>query len=289
MVVGIILALLAAIFWGSINVPILKLKESSLIINTFSTTAAFLIAFAVYFVTLPVITVETFIYGLISGILWSIASTLVLMSMKKIGIGKVAAITASTQIIIASVFGILIFNEIINKGLTNLFVASLGILFVIIGIYTVSSINEKKNDKFNKTGLILAFISGIVFSFHILPIRFAQADPLAIILPMTFGMCSTAWILVILIEKEVKTTLLAIKRSMFSGSIWLIGNYLDFFAISMIGLAKGFSLGQLLVLVSTLWSVFYFREFMKKRNILLLMISAVIIILGAVLLAFAKT
>jgi len=289
MVVGIILALLAAIFWGSINVPVLKLKESSFIINTFSTTAAFLIAFAVYFVTLPVIKVETFIYGLISGILWSIASTLVLMSMKKIGIGKVAAITASTQIIIASVFGILIFNEIINKGLTNLFVASLGILFVIIGIYTVSSINEKKNDKFNKTGLILAFISGIVFSFHILPIRFAQADPLAIILPMTFGMCSTAWILVILIEKEVKTTLLAIKRSMFSGSIWLIGNYLDFFAISMIGLAKGFSLGQLLVLVSTLWSVFYFREFMKKRNILLLMISAVIIILGAVLLAFAKT
>jgi glucose uptake protein len=289
MVVGIILALLAAIFWGSINVPVLKLKESSFIINTFSTTAAFLIAFAVYFVTLPVIKVETFIYGLISGILWSIASTLVLMSMKKIGIGKVAAITASTQIIIASVFGILIFNEIINKGLTNLFVASLGILFVIIGIYTVSSINEKKNDKFNKTGLILAFISGIVFSFHILPIRFAQADPLAIILPMTFGMCSTAWILVILIEKEVKTTLLAIKRSMFSGTIWLIGNYLDFFAISMIGLAKGFSLGQLLVLVSTLWSVFYFREFMKKRNILLLMISAVIIILGAVLLAFAKT
>ena len=289
MVVGIILALLAAIFWGSINVPILKLKESSLIINTFSTTAAFLIALAVYFVTLPVIKVETFIYGLISGVLWSVASTLVLMSMKKIGIGKVAAITASTQIIIASVFGILIFNEIINKGLTNLFVASLGILFVIIGIYTVSSINEKKNDKFNKTGLILAFISGIVFSFHILPIRFAQADPLAIILPMTFGMCSTAWILVILIEKEVKTTLLAIKRSMFSGSIWLIGNYLDFFAISMIGLAKGFSLGQLLVLVSTLWSVFYFREFMKKRNILLLMISAVIIILGAVLLAFAKT
>jgi len=289
MVVGIILALLAAIFWGSINVPVLKLKESSFIINTFSTTAAFLIAFAVYFVTLPVIKVETFIYGLISGILWSVASTLVLMSMKKIGIGKVAAITASTQIIIASVFGILIFNEIINKGLTNLFVASLGILFVIIGIYTVSSINEKKNDKFNKTGLILAFISGIVFSFHILPIRFAQADPLAIILPMTFGMCSTAWILVILIEKEVKTTLLAIKRSMFSGSIWLIGNYLDFFAISMIGLAKGFSLGQLLVLVSTLWSVFYFREFMKKRNILLLMISAVIIILGAVLLAFAKT
>jgi len=289
MVVGIILALLAAIFWGSINVPVLKLKESSFIINTFSTTAAFLIALAVYFVTLPVIKVETFIYGLISGILWSIASTLVLMSMKKIGIGKVAAITASTQIIIASVFGILIFNEIINKGLTNLFVASLGILFVIIGIYTVSSINEKKNDKFNKTGLILAFISGIVFSFHILPIRFAQADPLAIILPMTFGMCSTAWILVILIEKEVKTTLLAIKRSMFSGSIWLIGNYLDFFAISMIGLAKGFSLGQLLVLVSTLWSVFYFREFMKKRNILLLMISAVIIILGAVLLAFAKT
>jgi glucose uptake protein len=289
MVVGIILALLAAIFWGSINVPVLKLKESSFIINTFSTTAAFLIAFAVYFVTLPVIKVETFIYGLISGILWSIASTLVLMSMKKIGIGKVAAITASTQIIIASVFGILIFNEIINKGMTNLFVASLGILFVVIGIYTVSSINEKKNDKFNKTGLILAFISGIMFSFHILPIRFAQADPLAIILPMTFGMCSTAWILVILIEKEVKTTLLAIKRSMFSGSIWLIGNYLDFFAIGMIGLAKGFSLGQLLVLVSTLWSVFYFREFMKKRSILLLMISAVIIILGAVLLAFAKT
>ena len=289
MVVGIILALLAAIFWGSINVPVLKLKESSLIINTFSTTAAFLIAVAVYFVTLPVIKVETFIYGLISGILWSIASTLVLMSMKKIGIGKVAAITASTQIIIASVFGILIFNEIINKGMINLFVASLGILFVIIGIYTVSSINEKKNDKFNKTGLILAFISGIVFSFHILPIRFAQADPLAIILPMTFGMCSTAWILVIAVEKEIKTTLLAIKRSMLSGTIWLIGNYLDFFAIGMIGLAKGFSLGQLLVLVSTLWSVFYFREFMKKRNILLLMISSITIILGAVLLAFAKT
>jgi glucose uptake protein len=289
MVVGIILALLAAVFWGSINVPILKVKESSIIITTFSTTISFLLSLVVYLLTLPIITLQTVYLGIISGIFWSLGAISLITGMKKIGMGKVVAIQASIQIILASIAGMIFFNEILGKGINNFFVAFLGIIFIILGIYTTSSIIEKKNDKSNKMGLLFALISGIMFTISILPIRIAESNPLAIIFPMTFGMCLTSWLFVIKVEKRIKTSLLTIKKSMLSGVIWLIGNYLDFFAIGMIGLAKGYSLGQLCVLIASLWSIFYFREFMKKKNIISLIISAVVIILGAALLAFAKT
>jgi len=80
-----------------------------------------------------------------------------------------------------------------------------------------------------------------------------------------------------------------LKMSSLSGIIWLTGNYLGFFAINYIGLARAFSITQITNLIAVLWSILYFKEFLEKKNVVILIASAILIILGAGLMAFAKT
>jgi glucose uptake protein GlcU len=117
----------------------------------------------------------------------------------------------------------------------------------------------------------------------------ASADPFSIVVPMTFGMTVTSWVYTALIDRKASTSISTLKMSSLSGATWVIGNYLGFFAINDIGLVRTFSIAQIANLVAVLWSILYFKEFVERKNILALIFSVILIILGAGLMGLAKT
>lgn len=286
---GIILALLTAIFWGSYVVPMVKLKESPFLIVSVLTTTTFIVSLILYFILLPGLTINIIFFGLIAGFFWSLAQIYYLIGLKKTKFGRFYAISSSTQILLNFIFGIIIFNEILGGGLVNFLMAFIGILLLIVGVYYVSSIREKGKSELSKMGLFLALLSAFLWSLQFVSIRSANADPFSLVVPMTLGMSITSWAYTLLEDRRISASISTLKMSSLSGIVWVIGNYLGIFAINEIGLARAFAITQTANLVAVLWSILYFKEFLERKNIFLLIVSAILIILGAGLMAFAKT
>ncbi len=286
---GIIFALLAAVFWGSYVVPMVKLKESPFLIVSVLTTTSFVVSCIFYFLLLPGLTIDIIFFGLIAGFFWSLAQIYYLIGLKKTKFGRFYSISSSTQVLLNFIFGIIIFNELLGGGYVNLFMAFIGILSLILGVFKISSMREKGKSELSKMGLFLACLSALLWSLQFVSIRFANANPFSIVVPMTLGMSVTSWIYTLLKDRKISASVSALKMSSLSGIIWVTGNYLGFFAINEIGLARAFSITQIANLIAVLWSILYFKEFLERKNIFILIASAILIILGAGLMAFAKT
>jgi glucose uptake protein len=286
---GIIFALLAAIFWGTYVVPTVKLKDNPFLIVSIIGTTVLIISLIIYGITSPGITTSIIFFGFIAGVLWSLAQIYYLIGLRKTKYGRYAPICSSFQILLNFFIGIIIFNELIGVGLTNLITAFTGIILLIIGVFLVSSLREKEKSELTKYGLFFASLAATLWPLQFISFRLANANPFSIMLPMGFGMAITAWVYTLLKDRKVSMTLSSLKMSSLSGGIWIIGNYLAFFAVNDIGLARGFSITQINNLVTVLWSIMYFKEFKEKKSISILILSVVIIILGATLMAFAKT
>lgn len=283
------MALLTAVFWGSYVVPIAKLKENPSLIVSILTTTSFVFSLILYFILSPGLTVNIVFFGFIAGVLWSIAQIYYLVGLKKTKFGRFYTICSSIQILSNFIFGIVIFNEILSGGYFNLFMAFLGILLLILGVHYVSSIRERGKSELSKVGFFIAFLSAFLWSLQFVSIRFVNANPFSIVVPMTFGMSITSWTYTMLKDRKISTSISTLKMSSLSGVIWVIGNYLGFFAINDIGLVRTFSITQIANLVAVLWSILYFKEFVERKNILALIFSVILIILGAGLMGFAKT
>lgn len=286
---GIIFALLAAIFWGSYVVPMIKLKESPFLIVSILTTTTFVVSLILYFVLSPGLTTNIILFGLIAGFFWSLAQIYALIGLKKMKFGRFYAISSSAQILLNFIWGVVIFYEILGGGYFNFLMAFIGIVLLILGVYNVSVIREKGKSELSKVGLSLAILAALLWSLQFISIRFASANPFSIVVPMTLGMSVTSWTYTLLKDRKVSASISTLKMSSLGGIIWVTGNYLGFFAINEIGLARAFSITQIANLVAVLWSILYFKEFLEKKNVFLLIVSAILIILGAGLMAFAKT
>jgi glucose uptake protein GlcU len=177
----------------------------------------------------------------------------------------------------------------LSGGYFNLLIGFIGILLLILGVNYVSKIRERSKSKISKAGLFLAFLSASLWSLQFVSVRMASADPFSIVVPMTFGMAVTSWVYTVLIDRKTSASISTLKMSSLSGATWVIGNYLGFFAINDIGLVRTFSIAQIANLVAVLWSILYFKEFVKRKNVLVLIFSVILIILGAGLISIAKT
>jgi len=286
---GILFALLTVIFWGSYIVPTVKLKDNPFLIVSIISTTVLVISLIIYGITSPGLTVNILVFGFIAGVLWSLAQIYFLIGLRKTKFGRYISICSSFQILLNFFIGIIIFHELVNAGLINLITAFIGIIFLIIGVFLVSYLREKGKSELSKYGLFFAALAAILWSLQFISFKLANTNPFSIMPPMGLGMSITAWLYTLLKERRVSMTLSSLKMSSLSGIIWLTGNYLGFFAINDIGLARGFSITQIANLVAVLWSILYFKEFLEKKNIFLLVISVIFIILGAGLMAFAKT
>ena len=80
------------------------------------------------------------------------------------------------------------------------------------------------------------------------------------------------------------------ERNLLNGFMWAVGNYLSLFAVAVIGLAKGFVLSQIgIVIIPALLGAFYFKEIKERKSYIFLFAAVVVIIAGSVVLSIAKS
>lgn len=276
---GFLLALGAALAWGSYAVPFKKSKSDNLVGYQALMTAGILLSGFIFCLIIGY-PISFNIFGLLSGFLWAVANFISLTGFANLGISKAAPILSSLVILSTFLWGSLVFNELPS----GIIMASIGILAIIIGVIIVSTINTTQSLSAKK-GLIAAVVAGLIFGSQLVPLKLGRVEPSDFFFSSTLGIFIVG--MSIFLFKRARFERGVIKEGIFSGIIWNIGNLLSVMAVSLIGLAKSIPLTQSAVLIAVTWGLFYFKEITKPKQRLQVLIGAVILIFGIIMLSLA--
>ncbi|KGT40775.1 MULTISPECIES: RhaT/GlcU family sugar-proton symporter [Bacillus cereus group] len=282
----ILLAILPALFWGSIVLFNVKLGGGpySQILGT--TLGALVFSIGVYIFIKPVLTPVVIIIGIISGLFWALGQANQLKSIDLIGVSKTMPISTGMQLVSTTLFGVIVFHE--WSTTTSVVLGVLALLCIIIGIVLTSlQSKEEKNDEQTgnfKKGIVMLLISTLGYLVYVVIIRLFGIDGWSALLPQAIGMVLGG---ILLTFKHQPFNKYAI-RNIIPGLFWAAGNMFLFISQPRVGVATSFSLSQMGIVISTLGGIFILGEKKTKRQFIAIVIGIIFIIAAGIMLGIAK-
>ncbi|HDR4482926.1 GRP family sugar transporter [Bacillus sp. CCB-MMP212] len=282
----ILLAILPALFWGSIVLFNVKLGGGpySQILGT--TLGALVFSIGVYIFIKPVLTPMVIIIGIISGLFWTLGQANQLKSIDLIGVSKTMPISTGMQLVSTTLFGVIVFHE--WSTTTSVVLGVLALLCILIGIVLTSlQSKEEKNDEQTgnfKKGIVILLISTLGYLVYVIIIRLFSIDGWSALLPQAIGMVLGG---ILLTFKHQPFNKYAI-RNIIPGLIWAAGNMFLFISQPRVGVATSFSLSQMGIVISTLGGIFILGEKKTKRQFIAIVIGIIFIIAAGIMLGIAK-
>lgn len=193
---GLIAVAISAIGWGSYLVPMKKVK------NYDPYFFQFLMGFAIFLSSVIYAFISRHIifsyYGIIAGVLWSIGNILSILAVKYGGLSRAAPLWMS----IGSASSFIVGITLLKESISNIYIASLGIIFLISGVVIIS--RTKSEESKGIKGLLLAILAGIVFGVYLVPLKLSQHSSQEFLLSMTLGIFLSTFIIWLLLGRKVQ-------------------------------------------------------------------------------------
>ena len=280
---GILLALLAAICWGSLVLISVKLGGNAYSQTFGITLGAFLFALSMLFFSEPKFNSTVWIVGVISGALWAIGQTGQFISVKFIGVSKTVPISTGMQLIGTSLFGSIVFHE--WSTLTQIILGIIALCCLIVGVILNSIGNDSEDNGHQfKKGIITLILSSFGYIGYVVIIRWYEINGWSAILPQATGMLVVGFLIALWKRAFNKYTI----RNMLSGVVWATGNIALLLSVPIIGVATSYSLSQTGIVISTLGGIFLLGESREKKRIFMVIAGCLLVIAGGVLIGYTK-
>ncbi|MBY6050162.1 GRP family sugar transporter [Cytobacillus firmus] len=281
---GILLALIAAVSWGSIVFVSNKLggDEDSQTLGT--TIGALLFAIAVYLFKRPELSNIVWAVGFISGLFWSIGQKNQFGAVRYLGVAKTAPMSTGLQLIGTTFFGVFIFKEWETRMSIIIGVTSLVCIIAGAVLTSLKQGDDKEQGKSLKKGLLVLLLSTAGFVGYVVLIRWFEIDGWSAILPQAIGMVTGAFLITLRRRPYNKYAV----RNIMTGLIWSTGNLGLLLSLPKIGVATSFSLSQTGIVISTIGGLFFLNERKSKKQVFMVLLGCLFIIAGGVLLGFTK-
>jgi len=141
-------------------------------------------------------------------------------------------------------------------------------------------------------GFICALILGLMNGSMMVPLRYTpkEAQGINYIVSFAIGVlivtpiCAIVYFLVRRKKPEFHFRV-AVIPGLITGLLWNLGNFFSIYATLYLGLTIGFPLTQTCLVVSGLWGMLVYKELSGARTIILWIISVIVLLAGATLLA----
>lgn len=283
-----LVALIPMFAWGSIGLVSGKLGGDANQQTLGMTIGAFVFSLIVFFVTMPTINGKVIIIGLLSGLCWSVGQNGQFHGMKHLGVSVGLPLSTGMQLILNTVAGAVFFAE--WTQIRDYLLGICALILLVLGAYlTARQDGEKAPETENKMldfpkGFRALISSTIGYGAYTIIITWAGIDPLAIILPQSIGMLIGASLFALR-----KTTVdRYVWKNTLSGLLWGVGNVCMLITVQQVGLAVGFSLSQMGIIISTLGGIFILGEKKTKKELRYVVIGCLLVIIGGVLLGYMK-
>ncbi|PIO80874.1 glucose transporter GlcU [Pediococcus damnosus] len=288
---GIIIALIPAIAWGSIGLVSGRLGGTAPQQTLGMTMGAIVFAIFTWFLYQPTLTSEVWVAGIVSGLFWAVGQGMQFTSMKKIGVSKTVPLSTGLQLAGNALAGVLIWHEWKTGKMITM--GTVAVICLIVGA-TFTSLRDKNDKEHNKdedmgAGIRALIISTIGYIGYTVIVRFANVNAKAVILPQAIGMFIGAVIFVVISKAAVT----AFKNrhtwaNMLTGIIWGVGNIFMFLAIPRVGLAISYSLAQAGIVISTFGSIWFLGEHKTHREMQYVVFGSALIIVGSTILGMMQ-
>ena len=285
---SIVFALIPMFAWGSIGLVSGKLGGDANQQTLGMTIGAFLFSLIVFFVTMPTIDGWIVVIGLLSGLCWSVGQNGQFHGMKYLGVSVGLPLSTGMQLILNTIAGALFFGEWTQSRDYLLGITAL--ILLVTGAYLTArqdgeQMPETENNMLDFPRGFRSLISSTIgYGAYTIIITWAGIDPLAIILPQSIGMLIGASFFALRKTKVNR----AVWKNTLSGLLWGIGNVCMLITVQQIGLAVGFSLSQMGIIISTLGGIFLLGEKKTKKEFKYVVFGCLLVIFGGILLGYMK-
>ncbi|EIT85420.1 glucose uptake protein [Fictibacillus macauensis ZFHKF-1] len=283
---GIILAVLTAVCWGSIVLVSQKLGGNSYSQTLGMTIGALVFSIVTYFIVHPHINSLVFIVGIVSGMFWVVGQRFQFASVDHLGVSKIVPLSTGMQLFGTSLFGVLVFHE--WKTSTEIIVGIIAIVIIILGA-VFTSVKDQANDESGSEqtskGFLILILSTAGYVGYVVIVRWFNVGGWEAILPQALGMFIGGLLLTFSGKPFNKFAI----RNILTGLLWSTGNIALLLSLPKIGVATSFSLSQTGIIISTLGGIFILKEKKSKKQVGFIIAGCLFIIIGGVMLGFTKS
>lgn len=286
---GILLALIPTICWGSIGLISGRLGGTSYQQTLGMTAGAVLFGlFALVYFHKP-ITGMSMLVGVASGLCWSVGQFEQFQSMKFIGISRTVPISTGLQLVGTALAGVLLFHEWTTTKMVTM--GTIAVIVLIVGA-AMTSLGDKRATAGASQpveagkGSIAIAISTIGYVLYTVIVTASGLDSKTVLFPQSLGMILGALIFVMFSRQKVWHK--ATAKNIMTGLVWGIGNFFMFMSIPTVGLAISYSLAQCGIVISTFGSIWLLGEKKTSREMVYITIGSLLVVVGGVTLGLMK-
>ncbi|MCP1358918.1 RhaT/GlcU family sugar-proton symporter [Aneurinibacillus migulanus] len=282
----IFLAILPALFWGSIVLFNVKLGGGPYSQTLGTTLGALIFSIGIYIFVKPVLTPVIIGVGIVSGLFWALGQANQLKSIDLMGVSKTMPISTGLQLVSTALFGVIVFHE--WSTTKSVILGVLALICIIVGIVLTSLQNQEEKQKEQagnlKKGIVILLISTLGYLVYVVVIRLFNINGWSALFPQAIGMVLGGILLTIKHKPFNKYAI----RNIIPGLIWAAGNMFLFISQPRVGVATSFSLSQMGIVISTLGGIFILGEKKTKRQFIAIIIGIILIIAAGIMLGIAK-
>ena len=139
-----------------------------------------------------------------------------------------------------------------------------------------------------KKGVIILAIAAVGFTGYSCAPTFVGAGGIQAVFPQAIGMIGGSLILSLFESKDIKKFDAVTFKNMIPGLVWACANIAMIYANKLNGVAIGFTLSQMAVVVSTFATLVILKEKKSKKELLHTILGTVVVAIGGIMIGFTK-
>lgn len=235
---------------------------------------------------------NTFILGFLGAVFWSCGQVFLLLAFKFQGVSRSMPVIVGVQLVQNALVGVLVLGE--WRSTLAFTFGSLALTLIIAGIYA-SSWHEKatpKNPQFDlRKGMAASVVSGMFYAVYPSMFQYFKLPTEDVLGPMGISILTCGVLFTFVLRRIEPRPVLNRKLAFLivPGMMWALGNLALLTSSAKLGVATGFTLSQLGVVISTLGGIFILGEKRTRKEMILVFIGITLVVSGGILLGVAKS
>ncbi len=276
---SILIGLIPALAWGVMPLFVRKIggKPTNQILGT--TAGTLLAAIAVQVYLHPHIPERAFFLALLSGALWVVGQVGQYTAFNSLGVSRTMPLSTGLQLIGTTLIGVLVYHE--WRGTRAVIFGYYALALVIVGIYLTTIQGKGSGGGIDKSALLMLFLTNFGYLAYSSIPEVVGAKGTEIFLPQAIGMLLAALVYILATRHTAALREKTSWKNMLPGLLFAVASLTYIISAERNGIATGFVLSQLSVVISTLGGILVLKEKKTRFELFATIIGLILIVAGA--------
>ncbi|AGH50416.1 glucose uptake protein [Sphingomonas sp. MM-1] len=281
----ILIALVPALFWGILPVLVAWTGGRPIQQILGTTLGTLIAAVVVVLIVRPQIGPAALLFGALSGACWAFGQFNQYRAYGQIGVSQALPISTGLQLLGTSLVGVLLLGEWPTAG--ERLLGGLAIAIIIVGIFLTTRHEDATRGGDMKAGMTTLLISSLGYVGYSYFPRVRDLDGWSAFLPQAIGMFAMS-VLLSLFARGDRPWSIKTVHNLGAGLVFAIAALAYLVSAQRNGVATGFALSQMNVVIATLGGIFIVGEKKTHREMVLILAGLALVVGGGILIGLNR-